>query len=1127
MKNKLTMLLLALVIALGGTSVAMLGACDGCNDNPPPGPTEKDEYTVKFVDEKGAEIDSVTVTSGEQVTAPAVPEKAGYTGKWVDAEGNDADFTQGVTADATYTAKYTANTNTAYTVEYYYETVEGGKYEKDDSKTENLTGTTDTTVSVTPEAETGYEVATGAGEVLEGTITGDGGLVLKVYYNRVRLTVTFMADGATIDTAEVIYGATVAATEKEVPAKDKTEEFEYVLDYWSATEDGPAYNFENAVTENLTLYAVYEGVVRMYDIDVDLANPLYYFTDAEGNDAEFPPVEYGTEISFKVEVTAEATGTPVVKAVKTDDAGAETTETLTAEADGMYVVTVDKELAIVVEGLTARIYNVSLAVAEFTYEKEWAYPYDNAADVMMEVAQGDDVRTVANAFTGSKINLELTAGEYTVRAFVDEGGTNKYISQSMNVSVNSFYADEDGAIEAAGTMLLAVPMTIDTANAYQEADGDIRTNDGRAYSVTYTDFAPGSADFAVTVTYDQIMDEPEHRPHGETDPANDPSLGFTFLSGENKIELSLFDAGAVRIWENNVMVFEHRSTMAAAGSLMGRLEWPDCYRHATITAVKTGGWLYIVITADGNAGGLNNDNQPIGSSAKAYTEFVPMMIDLSNGEVYASRGLGSNHPSYDLIGRYTSSLVPTVMNDVTEVFYHFFFNEKQSWVRTSAYAYTTDAEVLAEYDMQLKSLFSIENADEIPSLLVDGKEYAGEEILTYDQTRKVTFDCPEGKVIDIITVGGEEVMYERSDNSISLEVSTFNNNLGNKKVVITFADGEYVDETAFTGKISVQGAFAGKDSLENVMVKFVAENGAVVKGVYNAADKTYTANLPAGNYTVYATNSWLRGTAVAVSGNAANKTLDIALDAYVTADPVYVGNNKFDYNAGLLYNSDGSYSVRTGEWNPQENAISGITFRPDKEILEFGWTLTGMNTRSGAGLYPFMGMFVSDLTGGMMRFVWAEAGDELRLLTTDHNNCRLALTDIEGGGLGGVQGWLPFGVPSGYYCFDKADYKLTAKVRIDGYNLSVWFKTGNDTEWKAVQFDDGTNTINVYDRFNVDTTLGMSNRDYNRLDFIDELYALDKECVFGISARRDSGDASINPAQFSDIWFTITDKTAE
>ena len=40
MKNKLTMLLLALVIALGGTSVAMLGACDGCNDNPPAGPTE-------------------------------------------------------------------------------------------------------------------------------------------------------------------------------------------------------------------------------------------------------------------------------------------------------------------------------------------------------------------------------------------------------------------------------------------------------------------------------------------------------------------------------------------------------------------------------------------------------------------------------------------------------------------------------------------------------------------------------------------------------------------------------------------------------------------------------------------------------------------------------------------------------------------------------------------------------------------------------------------------------------------------------------------------------------------------------------------------------------------------------
>ena len=253
MKKKLTMLLLALVIAFGGTSVAMLSGCGSCDDTPP-GPTET-QYTVKFIGEDGTEIDSVTVQGGETVTAPAVPAKPGYTGKWVDADGNDADFTKGVTADAQYKAQYTANTDTEYTVEYYYETVEGGHYEKDDSKTETKTGTTDTTATVTATAEEGFEAATGVGEVLSGTIAGDGSLVLKVYYNRERYTVTFEADGETIDTKEVLYGGKVAATEEEVPSKDKTESTEYAFTHWSATEDGPAYNFDTTFTSNMTLYA--------------------------------------------------------------------------------------------------------------------------------------------------------------------------------------------------------------------------------------------------------------------------------------------------------------------------------------------------------------------------------------------------------------------------------------------------------------------------------------------------------------------------------------------------------------------------------------------------------------------------------------------------------------------------------------------------------------------------------------------------------------------------------------------------------------------------------------------------------------------------------------------------------
>ena len=261
------------------------------------------------------------------------------------------------------------------------------------------------------------------------------------------------------------------------------------------------------------------------------------------------------------------------------------------------------------------------------------------------------------------------------------------------------------------------------------------------------------------------------------------------------------------------------------------------------------------------------------------------------------------------------------------------------------------------------------------------------------------------------------------------------------------------------------------------------------------------------------------GTNIVVSGSAVTSTLNLVLNDYATNNAIVVNNSGLSYNA-----ADGSLTVRKNVGGVQESAIAGFSFRPDSEVLEFGYTMTGM-TNNGS-LYPFMGMFVQSADGGMMRFVWAEAGDELRLLTKNHDQSRLALTDIVGTGLGGVQGWVPFGAPSGYYTFSKPDYRLSVRVRIDGYNMSVWFKTGTDTEWKGIQFDDGTNTINVYDRYNQDTHLGMAMGDDSnrRINYLGELYSLDEQCVFGISARRDASNDNVNVANFSDIWFNITQK---
>ena len=75
------------------------------------------KVTVKFMNGT-TEVDSKTINSGTKVTAPAAPEKTGYTfGGWISGETTvDAEAeTSAITADVTYTAKWTA---TKYTITY-------------------------------------------------------------------------------------------------------------------------------------------------------------------------------------------------------------------------------------------------------------------------------------------------------------------------------------------------------------------------------------------------------------------------------------------------------------------------------------------------------------------------------------------------------------------------------------------------------------------------------------------------------------------------------------------------------------------------------------------------------------------------------------------------------------------------------------------------------------------------------------------------------------------------------------------------------------------------------------------------------------------------------------------------
>lgn len=148
----------------------------------------------------GDTVKTVSTAYDSQINAPANPERAGYTFVGWSPEVGVMDSIEG----KSYTARWVAMTNIVYTVETYKMNTEGGY----DVEIEEHKGTTDTEVTV------GYDVTEGfvfntEKSVLSGIVAADGSLVLKVYYDRVKNTVTI--NGVT---AEYYYGASIAEPAK-------------------------------------------------------------------------------------------------------------------------------------------------------------------------------------------------------------------------------------------------------------------------------------------------------------------------------------------------------------------------------------------------------------------------------------------------------------------------------------------------------------------------------------------------------------------------------------------------------------------------------------------------------------------------------------------------------------------------------------------------------------------------------------------------------------------------------------------------------------------------------------------------------------------------------------------------
>ncbi len=144
--------------------------------------TREAVYKITFKDGDTV-IKEVTVSAGQKVAESAVtaPVKQGYTF----AGWKDFDFNTAPTSDMTVEAQWTANTDTPYVVQHYKQNTDKDGYDLVAAATENLTGTTDATVTATPKVGGDFAgfVVNNDLSVMSGKIAADGSLVLKVYYD--------------------------------------------------------------------------------------------------------------------------------------------------------------------------------------------------------------------------------------------------------------------------------------------------------------------------------------------------------------------------------------------------------------------------------------------------------------------------------------------------------------------------------------------------------------------------------------------------------------------------------------------------------------------------------------------------------------------------------------------------------------------------------------------------------------------------------------------------------------------------------------------------------------------------------------------------------------------------------
>lgn len=227
------------------------------------------EYEIAFVVEGTTYTSTQTYDNKLALPAEVVTEnvKPGYAFVGWTADGGAtvvADITtlDVPAADTTYTAVFAPDANgVEYKVNRYFMNTDGN-YDGVVADTITLTEVAETEVTYYAEVE-GFKLDTTLGK-LSGTVAGDGSLVLDAYFIRDKYTVNYIANGTSVEIANVYYGAAIEPSDKAIEVAG------YEVIGWSRTEGATSADADLGTmgTTDIEVYAVYRAIDVNYYVYV-------------------------------------------------------------------------------------------------------------------------------------------------------------------------------------------------------------------------------------------------------------------------------------------------------------------------------------------------------------------------------------------------------------------------------------------------------------------------------------------------------------------------------------------------------------------------------------------------------------------------------------------------------------------------------------------------------------------------------------------------------------------------------------------------------------------------------------------------------------------------------------------